>query len=179
MIIVDLDNCVADDEHRIKHIQWQHTDPMRRYHDYHMLAAWDNVGNIDIALSDEPRSIFTARPIMFRAMTEEWLRRKRIEYTALIMRNNDDHRPSEQVKEGMLLMLLSHYGVNKADIRKAYDDRPEIIAMYERHGIRAELRRIHNDDAYRLSLPSPPPQTAQEAKDDWDAVESQIGLEPK
>lgn len=149
MIIVDLDNCIADDAHRIKHIQWQHTDLMLRYHDYHTLAALDNLGNIDIALIDEPRAIFTERPIMFRAMTEEWLRRKRVEYTVLMMRDDDDGRSSEQIKEGMLHALLSNCGVKEGDIWKAYDCRPEIVAMYERNRVPAELRRIHDGDAYQ------------------------------
>ena len=36
-IILDLDNCIADDQWRISRINWQHKDPMRRYHDYHSL----------------------------------------------------------------------------------------------------------------------------------------------
>lgn len=150
MIIVDLDNCIADDGWRIKDIRWQHADPMRRYHHYHMLSAWDNLGNVDIALSDEPRTIFTARPILMRTITEEWLRRKKVNYTFLIMRNDSDHRPSTEVKKSMLDGLFFHYGVFKSDIRMAFDDRPEIIEMYRSQDIPAELRKIHDEDAYQL-----------------------------
>lgn len=149
-IIVDLDNCIADDAWRIPHINWQKSDPMERYHDYHSLSGFDHVGNIDIFEKhfDAKTIIFTARPVHYAALTKEWLRRSKIPYEYLVMRNNNDHRHSLELKQTMLNWLPHIYGVPMEEIVAAYDDRPDVVAMYLRAGIKAEKREIHNVCAY-------------------------------
>lgn len=149
MIILDLDNCIADDSWRIPRISWQHTDPLRRYHDYHQLSAWDTLQNADIAFHADEIAIFTGRPIMFRTITEEWLLRRGVKYRHLLMRNDNDFRPSEIVKLQQLNNLLSVYDVELSDITMAYDDRPEIVQMYWSSNVPAQVRAIHSIDAYR------------------------------
>lgn len=148
MIILDLDNCIADDEWRIPRIQWQHTDPHRRYHEYHMLAPWDKVRNRDLFKGEEPVTIFTGRSLLYREFTVEWLRRAGVAVAHLLMRNNNDHRSSVQLKRTQLQHLINFYGVPMNAIERAYDDRPEIVEMYRAHGLQAEVRAIHGTDAY-------------------------------
>jgi hypothetical protein len=150
-IIVDLDNCIADDAWRIPRINWQKANPMERYHDYHSLSGFDDLRNEDILMSaacDVAILVFTARPLQYRPMTEEWLRRKGVPFKHLIMRNNNDHRPSLELKRHMLHWLPEVYGVRWGSIVAAYDDRPDVVEMYLKHGIPSEVRAVHNVCAY-------------------------------
>jgi uncharacterized HAD superfamily protein len=149
MIIVDLDNCIADDGWRIPKILWSKKNPNERYQDYHQLSAFDEVRNEKIAYADEPKIILTARPVSFHAITEEWLRRKEIQYKHLLMRNVNDFRLSWKVKETHVDWLPRYYDVPLSSIRMAYDDHPEIGNMYRRMGIPFTQMKIHNLDAYK------------------------------
>lgn len=147
-IILDLDNTIADDSWRIPRINWQHDDPFRRYHDYHQLSAFDKTGNEHLFKETENRIIiFTSRPVHYRSMTEEWLARKGINTDFLLMRNNSDHCKSVDLKEKML-NWLAEYGVDLKDIACAYDDRPDVVEMYLKRNIKADLVKIHDVCAY-------------------------------
>lgn len=147
--IIDLDNCIADDAWRIPRIEWQHTNPMRRYHAYHSLAPFDVCRNREIFEGVKDNIVvFTARPFHYRAATEEWLGRNGVPVKCLIMRNDEDHRPSVMVKEWQLNILLAHYHVHEDEILAAHDDREDICAMFERRGIPATRTRIHDVCAY-------------------------------
>lgn len=147
MIILDLDNCISNDAWRIPRISWNHQNPTRRYHDYHMLAAFDEPGNVELFKGRSDILIFTARPVMIRAMTEEWLKRVGVDYEVLIMRNDNDHLPSVDLKMKQL-HYLPVYGIDAGKIEHAFDDRPEVVEMYKRCGIPATVRAIHNVCAY-------------------------------
>lgn len=147
-IILDLDNCIADDEWRISRINWQHENPFRRYHDYHMLSAFDEVGNTDLLDTEHDIIIFTARPVHYRSLTEEWLRRNGINVKYLLMRNDDDHCHSKDLKLSQLRWLCSEYDVSPSDIVYACDDRHDVVKMYNEFGITAIVRAIHNVCAY-------------------------------
>jgi hypothetical protein len=123
---------------------------MERYHDYHVLSGFDKVGNRDIFEQhpDAKTIIFTARPVHYAALTKEWLRLNDVPYEYLVMRNNNDHRHSLELKQTMLNWLPHIYGVPMEEIVAAYDDRPDVVAMYLRAGINAEKREIHNVCAY-------------------------------
>lgn len=153
MIILDIDNCIADDRWRIPRIEWQFSDPNRRYHAYHSLAPWDEPGNRDLfAGRTSGIAIFTARPTLYNAATREWLARAGVRWTHLLMRNTTDHSHSIDLKAKQLQWLLSEYGVKHSEIEAAYDDRPDVVEMYRAAGLRAEVRAIHDVCAY-----TPPP----------------------
>ena len=148
-VIVDLDNCIADDAWRIPRIDWQKKDPLERYHAYHSLSAFDEVANTDIFdRAGFEVIVFTARPVLYRPATEEWLRRNGVPFKHLIMRNNTDHRPSVELKRQMLFWLPELYGVQWKDIFAAYDDRPDVVDMFRRNGVDAYVRSIHDVCAY-------------------------------
>lgn len=149
-IIVDLDNCIANDAWRIPKINWQKSNPMDRYHDYHSLSGYDECGNMDI-FAEHPGAkaiVFTARPVLYHAVTEEWLRRKGVPYEFIVMRNNNDHRPSLELKRSMLKWLPEMYDIEFNQIVAAYDDRPDVVDMYRAHGLRGLKRELHNVCAY-------------------------------
>ena len=149
-VILDLDNCIADDAWRIPKINWQKSNPMERYHDYHSLSGFDRLGNQDILTRHESDEIiiFTARPVLYSALTQEWLRRNEVNYEYLVMRNNNDHRPSLELKRTMLMWMPDVYGIPLEDIVAAYDDRPDVVEMYRKYGIDAHKRELHNVCAY-------------------------------
>jgi hypothetical protein len=154
-VILDLDNCIADDAWRVPHINWQKKDPLERYHEYHSLSAFDAVGNADLFAGHHHEVIvFTARPVLYSAVTQEWLRRNGVPVKHLIMRNLGDHRPSVELKRHMLHWLPELYDVPWGEIVAAYDDRPDVVAMYAKHNIPAHERSIHDVCAYTPPQPT-------------------------
>ena len=148
-IIVDLDNCIADDGWRIPRIEWHKENPLERYHDYHSLSAFDRLVNEDIVQRPgQEVIIFTARPVLYRRITEEWLSRNSVVHKHLVMRNNGDHRSSVELKRQMLHWLPENYGVMWKDIAGAFDDRQDVVDMYRRYGIDAHVRAAHDVCAY-------------------------------
>lgn len=149
VIILDLDNCIADDSWRIPYINWQAEDPINRYHDYHSLSGFDIAHNHDLYIGNKNDIvIFTARPIMYRALTEEWLKRHGIGHALLMMRDMEDHRPSTELKFQQLMALFNNTDLKAGDIVGAYDDRPDVVEMYQKFGIPAEVRFVHDVCAY-------------------------------
>jgi hypothetical protein len=148
-VLLDLDNCIADDAWRIPRINWSRADQFGRYHDYHSLSPWDTLHNP--AILERHRGdkiiIMTTRPVWYRIMTEHWLHLKGIQPAHILMRNNDDVRTSVQVKR-LQVCWLSEYRITLGQIVAAYDDRPEICAMYRSFGIEAHVRGIHDVCAY-------------------------------
>lgn len=154
-IIVDLDNCIADDAWRIPMIRWNETDLMERYHVYHTAAAFDSLANVDIISQMATPIIFTARPEKYRPITEQWLARNSVPYAHLVMRPDDDHTPSTELKRRMLQSLPESTGIPWQWIVAAYDDRPDVVEMYRRHYIDAHVRAIHNVCAYTKPTQEP------------------------
>jgi hypothetical protein len=148
MKIVDLDNCISEDRWRVETIDYAIVDTMKRFHRYHSLAPWDRCVPGDVLDGPEPIIIFTARPVLYRDMTLEWLRRNGVQPLHLLMRNNDDHRPSLDLKFAQLGWLRHLYDVPLEAISVAYDDRPEIVDMYRRCGLNGQIRAIHPDIPY-------------------------------
>lgn len=147
-VILDLDNTIANDGWRIPYINWQWSNPVHRYHDYHSLAAFDELGNADLVWGHGHKIlIFTARPVHYSAMTHAWLVRKGVMADHVIMRNTGDRRNSVELKSTML-DWLHHYDVDLRDIAGAYDDREDVVAMYRARGLNAEVRSLHDICAY-------------------------------
>lgn len=161
VIIVDIDNCIADDAWRIPYINWSATDLNERYHVYHALAYYDRpsvqwlcdyIPNI----KGEVRVFaLTARPTAYSALTEKWLQDKvPLPVESVLMRNNDDHRHSLEVKRAQVGWLLSTYNVKRLDVIGAFDDRQDVVDMYnEVFGNNVGHRRaIHDVCAYTNPL---------------------------
>ncbi len=141
-IILDLDNCIADDGWRIPLIRWDKTNLIERYDDYHAASYMDKPGNLDLFRKTEHQvAIFTARPDTYIDMTSDWLTAVKVPWRYLLMRNTENHSPSPELKSQQLDCFLETH--RKVEIERAYDDRPDVITMYRRRGIKAERRWIH------------------------------------
>lgn len=150
-VIWDLDNCLSDDGWRIRFIDW-HKPVETRWTNYHRMCFRDAPGNHAeffeaVKLGLAPMFI-TGRPESARALTMAWLSHHfDIRSPMLLMRGNEDHRPSVDVKLELLTGALQRA---KGRPRLAYDDKPDIVQMYrDVFDIDAQVLRIHNLDAYR------------------------------
>lgn len=153
-VIFDLDNCLADDEHRIPLIDWSQSDPEKRYAAYHAACGVDakrNGSTLESHMRDGSIPVFfTGRPESVRGITNDWIKRELLlllgDYE-LHMRPNGDRRPSVDVKRDML-DKFSVLVAPISDIVAAYDDRSDIVDMYRSRGISAYQMTIHSTCAY-------------------------------
>jgi hypothetical protein len=157
IIILDLDNCIADDNWRHKFIREGEPDTDKKFHDYHSLALLDRPGNtilyfreywpLKISELNPAIVISTARPEAWRTMTQHWLDINRIEINQLYMRADGDHRPATAIKLDNLKKILSDYGICAQQVIGAYDDRPDVIQMYRDAGIlNAQIKFINQQE---------------------------------
>lgn len=169
-VIFDLDNCLSDDRARIPLIEWDKKGNAR-YNAYHAPCAQDPTSAHTMDVFELHRSqgmtpiFMTGRPNVHRKDTIEWLNRNFNVYISegrylskshsiLLMRGEGDERPSVEIKDEQLEYLLEMYDIGPDKILMAYDDRPEICAMYMNHGIKAEQLYIHTLDAYTPPNPN-------------------------
>lgn len=170
-IILDIDNCVANDAWRIPYIDWS-KEGDERYHIYHSLSEQDEndfewvdrlISNLRIEFGAPLRFFFlTARPVRYRAQTERWLSDHfYTKYASdpklhLLMRNNADLRGSPLLKTQQLNDLIDSYDVRLADILFAADDHPGVVAAYKAAGVDTVVHHaIHDLSAYQKTDPKP------------------------
>lgn len=74
--------------------------------------------------------IVTARKDRWWELTSNWLGANKVPYDELHMRKDDDNRPDRVIKEEILFELRERF-----EIVHAYDDNPNVIALWTEHGI--------------------------------------------
>lgn len=133
--IVDLDSTISDDTWRLWLIDPEAEDGEHKYHNYHIHCDEDKVMNRHI-VDEAPCKVFflTARPEYVRQKTRKWLEDNSFQYDALIMRPNDNHEHSVEMKRKFVTDLLKLF-----KIERAYDDRQDIIDMYHSIGVKGIL----------------------------------------
>lgn len=141
-LILDLDNCLADDAWRRHHLA------NRDFDSYHLLCGFDRMVNRELLLPEHRIAIFTGRPEKVRVITEHWLRSNGIDVQALYMRIGD-HQSAVPMKRAMLARFGSAYP--DAIIACAYDDREDIVAMYRSKGLCAEIARADGVDSSKAA----------------------------
>lgn len=138
-LLIDLDNCVAEDFWRLHLIDWANPDMDARFRQYHLACVHDPAHHLFLTKLATRLTIITARPIEYAAQTIDWLTRHKVEYASLYMRPKGDHRQSVIVKEELLSMV-------KRPIDWAVDDRADIVTMYRRYSVPASILAIHDID---------------------------------
>lgn len=130
-VIFDIDGTLADVAHRRHHI----VDG--RNWDAFFAAMGDDpcVESIQWLAhklySHVPLIICSGRPEKYRAITEEWLARHRIEFVSLLMRPDDDTRQDFIVKGQMLDAILG----DGFEPILVVDDRPSVVSMWRERGL--------------------------------------------
>jgi len=133
--IVDLDSTISDDSWRLWMINPEEEDGDNKYHSYHVHCDRDEpINRYIVDESPCPVVFVTARPEYMREKTVQWLYKFGFNFYALLMRPNGNHESSVELKRGVLSTLKSFY-----PIEKAYDDREDIIAMYNSNGVKGIL----------------------------------------
>lgn len=74
--------------------------------------------------------IVTARKVRWMDITCNWLAAQNVPYDEIHMRRDDDNRVDREVKLEILEKLREKY-----EIIHAYDDNPNVIALWEEQGI--------------------------------------------
>lgn len=142
VIILDIDNTIANDLHRVPLIDHANPCPIERYHAYHAAGEHDEVGNHHLFRGvPHDIAIFTARPNMYRRMTAHWLLRAGVNFRWLMMRQDGDLTPSPELKRQQLRNFIQSIPIT--DIVAAYDDRHDVIAMFRAEGIQAHHIQIN------------------------------------
>lgn len=142
MILVDLDNCLSDDSWRIPLVKWEHDNLFLRYHPYHMAIPGDNVANGHMVTTTERVVITTSRPVQYKWLTRMWLDYHKINYAALLMREREDGELTSPEVKRKAVQTIRRVQPGTI-ITMAYDDRPDVIAMYQQEGIPAQHVAIH------------------------------------
>ena len=141
--IFDLDNCIADDKHRIHLIDYKKSVD-ERYHDYHSRCHLDLACNTSVLeehiLSGHDIVFCTGRPERYREETEAWISNNiALTYNPVVlMRADGDHRPARLVKEDLLMQI------EEGEIIYAYDDRDDIVEHYRSLGLKGVKLAIND-----------------------------------
>lgn len=75
--------------------------------------------------------VVTGRMARYRGLTQLWLDRHGVPWDLLLTRADNDYRPDDVVKRELLREIRGR----GYDVRRAWDDRPSVISMWESEGI--------------------------------------------
>jgi len=131
-VIVDIDGTLADCSHR-EHFVRRGRKKWKKFFE----AARLDKPRLDVLkqvreLARQHRiHLVTGRPERYREQTLRWLNHYRVPFASLHMRETGDHRPDDEVKEDI---LNAHF--DKGRIELVIDDRPRVIRMWQRHGLK-------------------------------------------
>lgn len=144
-IILDLDNTISNDGWRIPRIAWDEDKSFLRYHEYQLLAGFDQIGNEELFRNTACKIIIiTGRPAFYAPIALHWLNLHGVNVDTALFRANDDHRSAVQVKHDLLYEFLKRRGIFPVDIACAYDDNHAAINMYKRISIKAQHVKLHD-----------------------------------
>ena len=147
--IIDLDNCISNDGHRLNKIDFAKSDLHDRYHAYNVYAFLDDDANMDLLQGPERIIISTSRPEQYRSLTESWLMKRDAKIYMLMMRPDGNHASSADIKKEHYRLLINQQYINPDDIVYAADDNPNVIAMYQSIGVKTRHVYIMEPNKYR------------------------------
>ena len=130
--IFDVDGTLANVDPYLHYVRGSNRD----YEAFHEapVGALPNIEVVEMlnhAFFDQMHIIIvTSRKEKWRGLTSYWLAKNDIGHHALYMRSDDDNRPDYEVKKDILLKIKNHWNVIHA-----VDDNPNVIRLWEDHGI--------------------------------------------
>jgi hypothetical protein len=130
--IYDVDGTLANVDPYLHHVRGSNRD----YDAFHS-ASIDALPNMDVlemlnnSVSDgHSILIVTSRKEKYRGLTSMWLAKNSIRSHGLFMRADDDNRPDYEAKKDILDKISALW-----DVIHAVDDNPNVIKLWEDHGI--------------------------------------------
>lgn len=135
-VLCDLDGTLFDISHRLHYV---HQDP-KDWKSFFAemdgdIARQDVLDILKRYVQDGCSIVFiSARPDTYRGISEKKIVEAlgSLPYLTLIMRRSFDHRVDEEVKQD----ILNKYFLDKSKIKAVIDDRPRVIRMWERNGLK-------------------------------------------
>lgn len=146
--VFDLDGCISDDRWRSQRVpkdaktaaEWTH---------YHEGCGDDMPLDTGAALLREHIKegdfilFATGRPFTYADKTSEWIQRhfkiEPFKDFTILMRKPDDERPSIDLKNEFITFIARHAMESKKQIRIAYDDKADVVDLYNKSGIKANV----------------------------------------
>lgn len=132
-IIVDLDGTLCDIEHRVHHV---HTKP-KNWKAFNQAMDKDEPYfwciELIAAMKARGYKVFfvTGRDEGSREMTEEWLKKHKVEYDELHMRKKADFREDSEVKEEVYVKKIE----KRAQVLFVVDDRKSVVERWRKLGL--------------------------------------------
>ena len=130
--IYDVDGTLANVDPYLHYVRGSNRD----YDAFHR-ASIDALPNIDVLemLNNSVNDghsilVVTSRKEKYRGLTSMWLAKNKIRSHGLFMRADDDGRPDYEAKKDMLDKINILW-----DVTHAVDDNPNVIRLWEDHGI--------------------------------------------
>lgn len=152
-IIADLDGTLADHTHRLPLLPTKNLDRTESWKEFNSACLWDSPikSTIDLinALSLNYRVvILTSRCNHVSSRTRRWMQLNGVAYDDIIMRREDDHRPSTEMKKDVVLEI----GLD--NILCCFDDDPAVIKMFREVGLTVYDVAGHETTEGRVDLQS-------------------------
>lgn len=150
IIISDVDNCISDDGHRV-HLIKDHPSGIQfaKWHLYH-LACVDDKADFDPRMGDPEYEThyLTGMPEAYRQYRLAWFIKhgKTPGVRNLHMRGNEDFRRNVEVKHDMIVNLINSWAFDVEDVIACFDDRREVVQMYNELGLPGVHRAIRDEE---------------------------------
>lgn len=137
VVLVDIDNTLADCSHRLHHIQKEPKDWDAFFAECDKDTVIEHVRDMVKGFLKRGYSFvfFTARPELTRKTTTKWLWKNLGDWFSdpiIIMRSDTDRRDDDILKKEM---LDTHFP-DRSVIHCVLEDRPRIIRMYRAEGLK-------------------------------------------
>jgi len=130
-ILTDIDGTLANTRWRdvlIGTVNWDEYHDKSQYDDPYL-----NMISIIRALHECEYYIVgvSSRPEKFRKLTMDWLLKHRVPLDQLLMRPNDNHQASPELKTYLVSRTLGGFD----DVAFVFDDREDVIAAFRARGV--------------------------------------------
>ncbi len=148
--LVDIDGVLADGRHRQRFMESRPRDYEAFFGAAHLdTPIVETAVLVGLMASELAVVLVTGRPFRIRQATRDWLEEHRFRWDLLVLRPDDDRRPTQQYKRSCLHRLWE-YGFAPV---LALDDEPGNVAMYRAEGVPC----LYVHSGYYDAEPNPPP----------------------
>ncbi len=149
IVICDIDNCISDDGHRIHLIDKTRPPGWQRYHLYHKACIHDKADFIpEMGKPNYEIHYISGMSEAYRPFRLQWFLKhgKKPGLQNLHLRQKiDEGMSAVEMKRRVILQLLEKE-FNPEDVIACYDDRREIVQMYNDLGLPGVHRAIRDDE---------------------------------
>lgn len=160
--VFDLDGCISDDSGRLHLIKPGANKP-EDFAAYHAECLNDKPLDVGAAflnthIRDGDFIIFaTGRPFNYAEQTGQWITKhfgiQPFADFTIVMRRPEDSRPAVELKSEFVSFIARFAMEAKKQVKIAYDDRQDVVAMYEASGMVARV--LDGDGCREHGAPSP------------------------